>query len=244
MKRTLLTLLLASAGTTFCAAQNPDAGAMDLLSPNGDHPRLVITKLLEPGMPRAALEAGVTDGMVRVVISVDPDGKLSDFLVIAYTHPAMGDAVAAVLKQWKFEPPTYHGQPVSVQREITFNFTNHGVVLSEDMQSFYATYLGTIFPGLDAHQPATMRDLDRIPTPLKTATPLVPKGTKGHVVVQFFIDETGTVRMPSIIQSDGQALSDAAVQAVSTWRFEPPTARGRPVLVRAEQVFHFNTPAQ
>jgi len=58
--------------------------------------------------------------------------------------------------------------------------------------------------------------------------------------VYFYIDEKGAVRMPAVDASANPYLSDIAVAAVREWRFEPPTSRGKPVLIAASQEFNFN----
>jgi TonB family protein len=61
----------------------------------------------------------------------------------------------------------------------------------------------------------------------------------GTVIVDFFIDENGKLRMPAIQRADHDELASLAVAAMLQWKFEPPTRQGVPVLVRAKQVFHF-----
>ena len=60
--------------------------------------------------------------------------------------------------------------------------------------------------------------------------------------MDFLIDEEGRVRLPAVSRATNEAneeLAAAAVTAVTQWRFEPPTAKGKPVLVRAQQDFAF-----
>ena len=64
----------------------------------------------------------------------------------------------------------------------------------------------------------------------------------GHIHVEFYIDETGRVRMPSVSRETdeaSEALSSAAITAVAQWQFDPPTVKGRAVLVLAQQDFNF-----
>ena len=53
------------------------------------------------------------------------------------------------------------------------------------------------------------------------------------------IDETGAVRLPAIETAGNPYLMDQAISAVRTWKFEPITSRGQPVLVVARQEFNF-----
>ena len=62
---------------------------------------------------------------------------------------------------------------------------------------------------------------------------------EGQVVLDFYIDEQGRPRMPVVTHSDDDALNLAAVEALSHWRFVPPTRNGVPVMVRAKQSFRF-----
>jgi hypothetical protein len=52
--------------------------------------------------------------------------------------------------------------------------------------------------------------------------------------------------MPSVDQETivaNEELAAAAITAVSQWQFEPPTSKGRPVLVLAHQDFEFKPAA-
>ncbi|PTY08569.1 hypothetical protein DB347_03045 [Opitutaceae bacterium EW11] len=209
-----------------------------------DRPTLVARKTVDPIFPHRMEELGLSEGEVRIVISVDQEGKISEYLVIGYTHPALVDPSVAAIKRWEFEKPVFHGQPVSVQREMKFVFQNRGSVVSVDMGSFLDIYLGRLFPDRFVYRPRTLKEIDRIPTPLNATAPTlgassIPKGQTGIAIVEFFIDETGAVRMPSLIHSDDANLGAVCAAAVSTWKFEPPTSQGRPVLVRAQQTFRF-----
>ena len=60
--------------------------------------------------------------------------------------------------------------------------------------------------------------------------------------MEFYIDETGHVRLPAVSRETNEAdeeLSAAAVTAVEQWQFEPPVSKGKPVFVLAHQDFDF-----
>ena len=235
MKTALLSILL---GATLAAS-----AAEQSTPPEGDRPTLVIRKKGNPIMPQRLIELGVQDGEVRLVINVDSTGKLSEWLVVGYTHPALADAVVAAVKRWDFEPPRWRGEPISIQRELQFRLESHGTVVSIYSPTYIDSYLAQRFPDRYVFKPCTLKELDRIPTPLNAPAPIAPKlpdgQTERHVVVEFFIDPTGAVRMPSVISSEDPDLEAASVQAVRDWRFEPPTRQGRPTLVHVQQTFRF-----
>jgi outer membrane biosynthesis protein TonB len=68
---------------------------------------------------------------------------------------------------------------------------------------------------------------------------LADKGVKGQVTVEYYIDETGAVRMPAVSADDNPILGALTVIAIGQWKFTPPTSRGKGVLVKASQVFDF-----
>jgi TonB family protein len=60
------------------------------------------------------------------------------------------------------------------------------------------------------------------------------------VVVDFYVDQDGRIRMPVIMSATHDFLAQAAVDALNQWRFKPPTLAGQPVAVRVEQEFVFS----
>lgn len=54
---------------------------------------------------------------------------------------------------------------------------------------------------------------------------------QGVVILQSIIDEQGLVRDVKVLRGLPMGLTEAAVEAVRQWRFEPATLRGRPVAV-------------
>jgi hypothetical protein len=63
---------------------------------------LQIKQTVEPVFPPHLVQTGVTEGMARVAINTDAQGKLVELLVVGYTRPELADAAVAAIKQWKF----------------------------------------------------------------------------------------------------------------------------------------------
>jgi TonB family protein len=59
------------------------------------------------------------------------------------------------------------------------------------------------------------------------------------VTVKFFVDETGRVRVPIIVDSAMPELGAAARAAVEQWRFEPPRTGGRATIALEIQTLSF-----
>jgi protein TonB len=66
------------------------------------------------------------------------------------------------------------------------------------------------------------------------------RGIEGWVKVSLLITEQGTVQDVVVVEAEPEGVFDnAAVQAVSKWKFKPRIERGKAVAVRAEQVVTF-----
>ncbi len=206
---------------------------------------VAVVQTCTPVFPFQLSQTGVTSGGVQVAVSTDDQGKLTDWLVVAYSYPELAREAVESIKQWTFVPARLRGEPVGTTIDIFFDFEAKGVVVSTT--TLDAVARATIFtPTRSAYEPCLLRDLDRIPTPLTTIAPaytdkLAKKGLRGKVAVDFYIDETGAVRMPSVASHENIELTTLSVAALRQWKFEPPTRNGKPVLVRASQVFKFGT---
>jgi TonB family protein len=204
---------------------------------------LKIIQTIDPVFPFQLTQKAITSGEAHVAINTDATGKLTDWLVVGYSRPEFADAVLAVLKEWKFEPARLHGSPVGTTIEVFFYFEAKGVVVSTtaiDQLEGFLSFAERRF----SYRPCSLRELDRIPTPLVTVRPLyseelVKKGVRGKVTVDFYITEAGMVRLPAVSPYDNSELTALAIDALRQWKFEPPTRNGKPVLVKATQIFNF-----
>ncbi len=79
--------------------------------------------------------------------------------------------------------------------------------------------------------------LDQSPVPKFRARPQYPfemrrAGITGEVVVEFIVDAKGNARNPFAVSSTQREFEQAAVQAVSKWKFRPGRKGGRNVNTR------------
>lgn len=198
-----------------------------------------------PRLSPVMLMEGVTDGQVVFVLDVSAEGELTDMLALAYTHPSLVKTCSDALQEWKFTPPRRAGVPVPVQTELTINFSAEGVVISRNMQMAVESYIGNVFGHRLSMKRRTASELDGVPEVVARVSPSYAQqaeqeGVRGKVTVHFYIDETGAVRMPAVEGEAHPYLAQQAVAALREWRFTPPTARGKPVLVSARQDFEFS----
>lgn len=213
-------------------------------TPVSDRQSLKMHQKATPIYPRDLLEAGVDRGSVRIVLDVDANGFLSEWLVVGYSHPEFASTVESAIRRWEFEPMRVAGEPVASQVELMFEFSSEGAVVSLVGSSVTPSRMIPLINETGGKWPKSLQEIDRIPEPLVSVAPiydreLLDKGVSGRATVEFYIDKSGTVRMPAVLDSDFMELGALALQAVEQWSFEPATAKGEPVLVKARQVFHF-----
>lgn len=190
------------------------------------------------------LSRTIREGEARVVISVDATGQLRDLLVIGYTKKPFAEEAVRTLREWRYEPAKVDGEPVSATAEISFRFEATGVVIDQNVLESAQAMLFWWERDRYDYALCTLKDLDRLPVPIKATAPIYPAemaniGVTGDVLVVFYIDEKGDVRMPAVSRADDIRLADLAVRALVDWKFEPPTRKGLPTLVKATQVFKF-----
>jgi TonB family protein len=228
-------------GISRAAAPTMEPGMMRASRPDRS---LVVHKTVDPLFPLSQIDKQRT-GYVRIVISVSREGVLNDYMVVAYSRKAFAKSVEDVIRKWTFEPAMLNGQPVSVISELNIEFEATGIVVNSDFFDIVNNFLTPWRNERMEYQPATLRDIDKIPEPIKVVPPVYGPsyrnaGIKGDVTIGFYINEEGKVCMPSIIKADHMVLADLAMEALSQWKFSPPTMRGDPVLVKATQTFKFN----
>ena len=90
-----------------------------------------------------------------------------------------------------------------------------------------------------------LKDLDQQPVAKAQPNPVYPsemqrEGINGEVMVAFILDSNGDVRDAHAISSSNRAFEEAAVQAVSRWKFRPGHKGGRAVNTKMQVPITFN----
>jgi protein TonB len=86
---------------------------------------------------------------------------------------------------------------------------------------------------------------DEAPTPVQTRAPEYPEtlrraGVSGLVSINVTIDESGNVTKAIVAKSSDAGFEQAAVDAVSRWKFKPAKKAGQPVAVSVVLPVRFN----
>lgn len=237
-KWSLLAALVVVAVASVCVAE------VQPMDPKDIEP-LKIHRTVEPLFPPMLLKRLVDEGEARILIMVDRQGRLADWIVTGYTHAPFAKEALDVLQKWKFEPATYQGQPIDARAELRFMFRTEGIIRMVPADMVMETKLRDMSerPGVWQRY-VKSEDLDRLPETVVEIAPMPPDqlgavADEGRVVVDYYIDPDGKVRMPIILESNDEAFSNSVLLAMTDWRYEPPTRDSIPVMTRVWREFKF-----
>jgi TonB family protein len=177
-------------------------------------PRLLSVKPLV--VPRRPTPKGAPP-IVRMRLSLDETGAVTDATPEADLKGDVREAVIAGLKEWQFAPARKDGHPVA--SELTL------AVICESASA-------TTGP-------------QRVPPKLvKREEPVYPEAMRrfrleGRVQIDFDVDVAGKVLNPVISQSNNPAFDEPAIEALLESKFEPGKVDGKPAKMRLRQEIHF-----
>ncbi|HYC71089.1 MAG TPA: TonB family protein [Opitutaceae bacterium] len=196
-------------------------------------------KIELPVYPYDLLRQRIT-GEASVSCMINTEGMVINTRVMKATRPEFGAALVAALEATRFGHATKEGEPIAsvLGFRHTFNPKDHA---EKDWQPEIELLERAV------RRPQTLgkaRDLDRPLRPREQRSPAFPpsllsRGVGGEALIEFLLDETGRARLPRIVSATDPSFGYAAVHAVAQWRFEPPTARGEPTVMRVAIPFTF-----
>ena len=188
--------------------------------------------------PGKAYVDEVSEGSATVGVMLDAEGKATDFLVLRYTQKYFGDALLREAREQTFAPRRVKGLAVPGRFDFGYRFIPTMVMQMTsfgDIAQRYAEIQGG--PSF-IYTPHLERELDGGGLEgIKSAVAFIPDGFTPppagvvKVLVSFYVDEKGHVRLPSVESAASPLLIPNAIKAVEQWEFNPPTIGGRPVLV-------------
>jgi TonB family protein len=206
--------------------------------------QLGLIQFTEPVFPEAAVFDGMAEGHVILAISRKATGEAADILVLEATHPLMADAAVDAARTWRFQPSNNPDDLKS--RTLRISFKLQGIVIfpyGKDPGQLAEFEAG----GLKLTEPVKvprMQTLAQAPKVLAQPMPAYPaalraRAVEGTAAVKFYVDEEGRVRLPEVIEATTPEFADAALAAVSQWRYEPPQAGGRRIVASENWQFQF-----
>lgn len=182
-------------------------------------------------------------GKAKVTYVIGPAGQVVQVRLDHAASPEFGAAVVAMIEAWRFEPAKMKDGKAcfaTLSSEYDFRPNGRGDVPVSDSAKQILSSLGK-----NPEVIATSADLDAVPKLLSSRPPVYPtalseKRTEGEALIEFYIDKKGDVQLPRIVSSSVPEFGHAAVQAVATWRFEPPKKKGKAVTTRVHIPIKFS----
>ncbi|MEM1204700.1 MAG: TonB family protein [Acidobacteriota bacterium] len=208
----------------------------------------------QPGYPAEARDAG-EQGTVIVAGTVDAGGSIKDARVLRGRSPSLDRAALAAFRTWQFEPATRGGVAEDFEYRVALHFSLERPRATENTQaaSLAAEPATTPPPPPPEDEPpATGDGSEPLPfrgdfePPVRVASPL-PRypsqawaaGVEGVIALMLTVDREGAVVGVDVLEGLPYGLTQAAVEAVRQWRFEPARRNGEPVAVRHRVTLRF-----
>ncbi len=171
-----------------------------------------------PTYPEEARKQGI-QGTVVLQALIGADGAVHRVKVLRPLPEGLADAAAEAVRRWTFEPARdAHGRAVPVLYTVAVRFTLDGGPAATSSTPKADLPEGWTPPRVkDAPPPAYPEEARR-------------RHLQGTVRLELAIGADGTVKEVTALQGLPAGLTDAAVEAVRHWTFEPARdVEGRPV---------------
>ena len=172
-------------------------------------------------------------GEAAVTCLIDTDGAVIQTQVLRATRPEFAAAMVAALEATRFAYATREGDPIATVFPLRYSFDPEGRINKDVLREVNLLEQVTRHPG----SLGRARDLDQPLRIVSQPPPAFPRElfhrrVEGETTVEFLLDVDGRPRLPRVLRSTDPMFGYAAVHAVSRWRFDPPTCRGRPTVMR------------
>jgi TonB family protein len=234
---------------TLCAALAALTGSFAAEVPDNDTSlqKLRVEKFVMPEFPDYVRLSGNNKGVVTVAIGRDGEGRVTDVLVLDSTHAKLTQSTVTAVQQWKFALPANPGPTgQEIVPIVRFIFTSKGISVVSALTGSLASKDRDVVENAPVILPS-FAELSPPPRALVQPMPrftgaLADRAAGGTATVKFFVDETGRVRVPIVVDCSVPELGRAALAAVEQWRFEPPRIAGHKTIVLETQTFSFGPP--
>lgn len=244
----LLAAVLASAPSLFAGDKAPAENAFPPfkrgeLIPADLGPRQATPDIPFPG---GATARSIPKGRAVLAVLVDADARPVDFLVIAASDIVFGQALLDHGPNLTFAAAKLHGVAIPARYTLGYKFEADGMNMNVMDQAY--TLPAKIAGGKFAYAAHPEKELDhelevtRMALPEVPAGYTAPAGKEVAVLVTFFVDESGRVRIPNVDSAADPVLVPGAIAAVSRWTFKPATIKGKPALAYAARIVRFMPP--
>ncbi len=214
---------------------------------------VVLEHPIEAMIPQNLRPLQLSNPRVRFKVVVDATGEILDSMPFEATHFGLLDDAEKALGKAKFKPATLDGKAVSGKISLTITFYDPeqrywrmgginapmGVTVSEAVERRIYDVSKEAYVFRESDPTDLDQPLQLLHSELKVIHPEGQPVKKGSVLVEYFVDHRGRVRLPEIIRSDGEYHSLSVLMTLQETEFAPPTKDGHPTYVRVRQPFNF-----
>ncbi len=199
--------------------------------------------MVHPKYPKEALRNGI-EGKVELRAVVAPDGKTKDIAVLSGNNSEFSENAVAAIRKWRFHPELRKGDPVETTYKIHVRFNpmlreaNGDVELESPppetppIPSPAIPYRQDLGPEVHrASEPGILA-----PKAIYSPEPDFPEtarktGERGTVTISLIVGVDGKPRDLKVECASALDLAQKAIETITTWKFEPGTKDGNPVMV-------------
>lgn len=192
--------------------------------------------------------------MVVYRVIVNPDGTLLDSLAVEATHHELLEPAEKKLATAKFRPASMDGKPVTGKMTIAVSFFDPvqrawkrgGIAIPAGSSGIEGVDRRMNLGALNKikYVESLPNELDEPLRILETQFCMVHPPDepmpKGQVIVEYYVNHHGKVRLPEIVKTDGKYLSLSALETLQRTSFVPPSRNGIPTHVKVRQPFNFD----
>lgn len=209
---------------------------------------------LETVIPASVKHLQISNPVVIFHVVVDVDGSVSDYLAVEATHHELLAKAEERLQKARFTPARLNGEPVRGKLAVGVGFYDPeqrawrsgmaqapmgGSVSDGVKRRFYERAKDA-----EVYKESQPAELDQPLRLIKSQLCLVhPPGQpmeQGRVVVEYYVDRNGKIRLPKVLESDSEYLTKSALLTLEASLFEAPVRNGRPTFVKVRQPFNFS----
>ncbi len=195
----------------------PDVPAISELD---EEPR--VYRRPNPSYPTKLWKDGTT-GSVELQFIVSRLGHVEEAWVMNSAHPDLARACVAAMEEWRFEPGKWGDTLTIFYTSAVFEFPPKSRALWRE---------ATLEKGLNSDQGRI-----KPPKPVETEMPLYPPkqykwlgGVADLVRVTLTVDQSGNVSDFYVHETVNKSFADEIEVTIPSWRFEPATRQGRPII--------------
>jgi TonB family protein len=199
-----------------------------------------LLKYVRPQFPAVAEDQGLVQGFATIAVAWQGDGRPSDVVVLRTSERLLGESARDAAMQWRRAPSP-------IVREVAIyelKFVLSGVIVCRNTSAEAQLAESRAIEVPPLHLPSA-EELDSPLKAIKQPMPEFPvaargKWDEGTVVVEFYVDEDGRVRAPTVRESTAAEFSSEALSAIQQWQFETPRKNGQPAVMAGRWEFQFH----